>query len=64
VGTAKAEGVAIVLQETYFPTTTGRAVADRAAARLVVVPACTDVSAGQTYMQHMDAMVTALTGGR
>ncbi len=64
VGTARAENVRIVLQESYFPTTNGRAVAERAGARLVVVPGCTDVAAGQTYLQHVDALVVALVGGR
>jgi zinc/manganese transport system substrate-binding protein len=62
VGDAKAQGVTIVLQEAWFPTTNGKAVCDRTGARLVVAAGGTDFPAGQTYVQRVDALVAVLAG--
>jgi zinc/manganese transport system substrate-binding protein len=60
VEVGRARGVAAVLQESYYPEGTSRAVADKLGVKLVVLPAATDFERGQTYLQHVDEVVGLL----
>lgn len=52
--------VRIVLQETYYPTSTSTFAAQKLGAVLVRFPAGTDAARGQTYLQYIDALVGQL----
>ncbi|MCB9762152.1 MAG: zinc ABC transporter substrate-binding protein [Alphaproteobacteria bacterium] len=60
---AREQGVKVILQEAYFPTTTSQLVADKAGAKLVVLAGGTDFNAGQGWIANMDAQVAALKAG-
>lgn len=53
----------MVLQEDYYPDTHSRLVASRIPAPLVVFPGGTDFRGGETYLQHMEKVVTHLEKG-
>jgi zinc/manganese transport system substrate-binding protein len=59
---ARAQQVKVILQESWFPSTVSQTVADQAGAKLVVLDAQADFQGGQTYVQHVDELVGALTG--
>lgn len=60
LGVARAHGVQLLLQEPWYPTNTSRVIADRAGARLVVLPSSPDVSKGKTYLDFMNELVARL----
>lgn len=55
--------VGMVIQESWFPANVSKTVAEQAGARLVVLDAQADFAGGQTYVQHVDALVDALVKG-
>ena len=55
------EGVTTIIQESYYPAGTARQVADRSGAGLVVLPGGADFAGGQSYVEHIDEIVTLLT---
>lgn len=60
IRTGKQRGVTVLLQESYYPSKTGALVASKIGAKLVQLPGGTDVASGQTYLQHMDGLVSQL----
>lgn len=52
----------LVIQESWFPTTTSQLVADKAGARLLVLPGAADFQGGETWLAHMDELVGLLAG--
>lgn len=58
----RARKVKVVLQESFYPDKTGRLVAQRLGAKFVSVPGGTDANSGETYIHHMDRVITALEG--
>lgn len=61
LSTIEREGVTAILQESYYPSGTAQQVADRSGARLVVLPGGTDFVGGQSYIAHIDEIVSLLT---
>jgi zinc/manganese transport system substrate-binding protein len=55
--------VKAILQEEYYPDSTSRLVAQQLGARLVRVPGGPDFQAGQSYLDYVDHLVTALVAG-
>lgn len=53
----------MVMQEEYYPSTTAQLVASKVPAPLVILPGGTNFRGGQTYVQHMEDMVTRLEKG-
>lgn len=60
LGTAKTQGVRIILQETFYPDRTGGLIASRSSAKLVKVPGGPDLAAGQDYLDFVDRVVSTL----
>lgn len=60
VKTARDRGVDRVLVEEWYPSRTAETVAEKAGATLVVLPGQTHIHQGQSYIQHIDAVVGAL----
>ncbi|NMO21901.1 zinc ABC transporter substrate-binding protein [Pyxidicoccus fallax] len=60
ISLARSRQVRLVLQESYYPDTTVRLVADKVGAQFVRIPAGTDVRAGQSYREHIEEIVTLL----
>jgi zinc/manganese transport system substrate-binding protein len=61
---ARREGITLVIQETYYPTSTSQVVADRAGARLVRLPGGPDFRGGESYLDFIAAVGRALEAGR
>jgi zinc/manganese transport system substrate-binding protein len=60
INVARARKVHVILQESYYPDAASRLVADKIPAELVRVPGGTNFAAGESYVQHIDAMIDAL----
>ena len=59
---ARAQQVKLIVQEGYYPKTTSAMLAERAGARLAVLPGGPDVSKGQRYTEFVAAIVARLAG--
>ncbi|HEY8944936.1 MAG TPA: metal ABC transporter substrate-binding protein [Polyangiaceae bacterium] len=59
---AKSLRVRVVLQETFHPANTSELVVKKIGARLLVIPAAPNFSAGQGYVAFMDGIVNQLAG--
>jgi zinc/manganese transport system substrate-binding protein len=57
VEVAKAHKVRLILQESWYPTTTSRLIAKKAAATLVQLPGMPNFPAGQSYIAFMNDIV-------
>jgi zinc/manganese transport system substrate-binding protein len=57
---ARAQGARAIVQESYFPTSTSRLLAERSGTPLVVLTAGPDVRGGQSYLDWMGAVVRQL----
>jgi zinc/manganese transport system substrate-binding protein len=53
LGKARRLGVALLLQESYYPDGTAKLVAKKSGASLVVLPGGVDFAGGQSYMAHL-----------
>lgn len=60
IKTGKRKEVKAILQESFYPSRTGKLVAKKIGAELVKLPAGADVGSGETYLEHMEKMVSAL----
>jgi zinc/manganese transport system substrate-binding protein len=60
---AKRERVRMVLQESFYPSRTGKLIASRAKAKLVRIPGGPNLSKGQTYIDFIDRVAAALRKG-
>lgn len=63
LGTMRARHVDVILQEEYFPTTAARLLADKAKARLVVLPGGPDVEKGEGYLGYIKAVADKVFAG-
>jgi zinc/manganese transport system substrate-binding protein len=61
---ARARQVKLIVQEGYYPKTTSEMLAERAGARLAVLPGGPDVGRGQRYADFVGAIVAQLAGKR
>lgn len=61
VTTMKARHVRVVLQERWYPSSTGDLVAKSTGAKLVIVEGMTPI--GGSYIEHMDQVIRAIAGG-
>jgi zinc/manganese transport system substrate-binding protein len=61
VGTMKTRHVRAVLQERWYPSSTGDLVSKSAGAKLVIIEGMTPI--GGSYIEHMDHVVRAIVGG-
>ncbi|OJT20310.1 ABC transporter substrate-binding protein [Archangium sp. Cb G35] len=52
-----------ILQENYYPTTNSKPVASKIPAPLILFTSGTDFRGGQTYIQHLEDLVTKLENG-
>jgi zinc/manganese transport system substrate-binding protein len=59
---ARSKKVPLILQETYYPDASSKIIAEKAGATLLRVSGGTQFQAGQSYIQHMDEIITALQG--
>ncbi len=64
VAQAKARKVGLLLQESYFSSEGGKFLNREAGVRLVVQAASCDAPVAGSYLQHFDALMTALAGGQ
>jgi zinc/manganese transport system substrate-binding protein len=62
LGLARDRHARMILQESFYPTSTSRLVADRAGVPLVVITAAPDFRGGQSYFAWMNALVERLKG--
>jgi zinc/manganese transport system substrate-binding protein len=60
---ARTQKARAILQESYYPDQTAKLIAEKSGARLVVLPGGADFRAGQTYIDHMEQIVTLLEKG-
>lgn len=60
---ARQKKARFVLQEEYYPSSTGEQVAKLIPAPLVILPGGTDFRGGQTYVQHLEDLVKRLETG-
>jgi zinc/manganese transport system substrate-binding protein len=63
LGQMRASGVEVVAQEEYFPTAAGRLLAEKAKARLVVLPGGTDFEKGESYLAYVQGLADKLWAG-
>jgi zinc/manganese transport system substrate-binding protein len=54
------QGVKVILQESFYPDTTSKLLAEKLPAKLLRLPGGADFKAGQSYIDHMDQLVDAL----
>ncbi|MCG8422092.1 MAG: metal ABC transporter substrate-binding protein [Proteobacteria bacterium] len=57
---ARSKQVKLLFQEAYYPSRTGNLVADKIGARLVSLPGGTDFRKGQSYLDHMEQVISRL----
>jgi zinc/manganese transport system substrate-binding protein len=60
---ARRDHVRLVLQESFYPTSTSELIATRANASLVVLPGGPDFAHGKTYVDFIGQLVRALERG-
>jgi zinc/manganese transport system substrate-binding protein len=60
LATAKKQGVKIVVQESFYPDATGKLVAEKAGAGLVLLPSGVDFDNGETVTKWLKRMVGAV----
>ena len=61
LGRMRSAGAHVIVQEDYYPATTGQQLAEKVPARLVVIPGGTH--AGQTYLAHVREVAEKLRAG-
>lgn len=64
IGQARKRRVTLVLQESYYPTRTGKLVAAKIGARLVRVPGGPGFSSGESYLHSIEDILRGLEGKR
>ena len=60
LGQARRLGVRLIMQETYYPDSASRLIADRSDATLVALPGGPDIRRGQTYIGFLEWLVARL----
>jgi zinc/manganese transport system substrate-binding protein len=63
IGIAATAKARAILQENYYPSRTGALIAKKLAVALIELPAATNFSAGQTYLDHMEVVISRLEKG-
>ena len=54
---ARKKGVKLIIQESYYPDETGKLLADKSGAKLVVLPGGVDFAGGESLFDHLEEMV-------
>jgi zinc/manganese transport system substrate-binding protein len=57
---AQSRKVKVILQEAYYPDATSQLIASKIPAKLVRVPAATNLATNESYLQHLDVMFEAI----
>lgn len=57
---ARARGVKVILQESFYPSRTAKLVAKKIGAEVVVLPGGAEIRRGERYIERMDRIVAAL----
>ncbi|HKA86733.1 MAG TPA: metal ABC transporter substrate-binding protein [Haliangiales bacterium] len=57
---AREKKVKAILQESFYPDATSEVLAQKIPTSLVILPGGTNVKGGQTYVEHMEEIVTAI----
>lgn len=57
---ARAQGAKVILQESFYPDKIGALCASKLGGTAVVLPGGTGIEHGERYLEHMEAVVTAL----
>ncbi len=60
---ARKHRVKVVIQEGFYPSATGKLIANKAGASLVVLPGGVDFRGGQTVTQYFDKLISAVAKG-
>lgn len=60
---ARQNNVKAILQESYYPDQTAKLISEKSGAKLVVLPGGADFRGGQSYVDHMEQMVSLLEKG-
>lgn len=63
LATARSRKVPFIIQESYYPDSTTKLIADKSGAKLVVVPGGVDFAAGESYLDHLDELVGLIERG-
>lgn len=63
IGLGRSKGVKVLLQEAYLPGRTGQLVASKIGARQVSAPGGTNFHGGQSYIEHIDEIISMLDKG-
>lgn len=58
INVGKKQGVKMVMQEAYYPAKTSAEISNSIGATLIKVPGAPNFRGGQSYIQHLDALVT------
>jgi zinc/manganese transport system substrate-binding protein len=57
---ARKVGAKVILQESYYPDTTSKLLAEKLPAKVVALPGGADFKGGEGYVEHMDKLVDAI----
>lgn len=60
---AQQSQVSMILQETWFPKTTSKLIAEKSGAKLVVIPGATNYAGGESYFGFLNEVVKRLRAG-
>jgi zinc/manganese transport system substrate-binding protein len=63
LATARKRGAKLVIQESYYPSSTAKLVAEKIGAKLVVLPGGVDFEGGETVLEHIAEMTERLLKG-
>ena len=63
LATARKRGAKLVIQESYYPDSTGRLVAQKIGAKMVVLPGGVDFNGGESVLDHIQEMTNLLLKG-
>jgi len=63
LGQARQRKARMLLQEEYYPATTSKLVSQKIPTPLVILPGGTNFRAGETYLHHIEDVVTRLENG-
>lgn len=63
LATARRKKAKCIIQESYYPDSTSKLVADKSGAKLVVVPGGVDFERGESFLEHLQEMAKLIEKG-